>query len=294
MRLVKYIFIFIALVFVSGCEDVVQIKLDEGSKLYVVDAFVNDLREPQVIKVNYNDSYFSNRDPQPVPGVKVIVKDLTSGQDYIFADEGGGNHVLRQNAGDTMCRVGHQYKLEVTVNGVVYNALTTQKRTAVINNIDTNYVPAGTAFGQAFDAYYFCELQAMDVVAGETDYYWVKNFRNDTLFFEASDMGFSFSIDGTNGPVTGIDADSTNFTPPATFVLFKQFLPGDKCKVQIHSLSREAYNFFIQLSQQVNNGGLFATTPENVKTNLNTPKGATKAVGWFNVATVASKEIVIP
>jgi hypothetical protein len=246
--------------------------------------------------VNYNDAYFSNKDPEPVAAVKVIVKDLTSGVDFTFADEGGGNHVLRLAAGDTMCRIGHQYELNVTVNGLTYNALCTEKRTAVINNIDTNYVPAGSGFGgQTFDAFYFCELQAMDVVAGETDYYWIKNFRNDTLLFEAADMGFSFSIDGTNGPVTGIDADSTNFTPPVTFVGFKQFLPGNTCKVEIHSLTRECYNFFIQLSQQVNNGGLFATTPENVKTNINTPKDAsTKAVGWFNVATVAKKEIQIP
>jgi len=43
----KFLFLSSVIVFFGACEDVVQIKLDEGSKLYVVDAFVNNLRETQ-------------------------------------------------------------------------------------------------------------------------------------------------------------------------------------------------------------------------------------------------------
>jgi hypothetical protein len=294
-KLIRCTIFFPVLFFLSSCEDVIQVKLDEGSKLYVVDAFVNDLREPQIIKVNYNDSYFSNRDPQPVPGAQVIVRDLTSGKDFSFADEGAGKHVLRLNDGDTLARVGHQYELRVTVSGVTYKALSLEKRTGVIYDIDTNYVSGGSFQGRKVQPFYFCELKAMDLVAGETDYYWVKTLRNDTLLFGPDEMGISFCIDGTGGPVTGIDADSINFTQPVTLLGFKAFLPGDKCEAQIHSISRETYNFFIQLAQQVNNGGLFATTPENVRTNITTPKDAqVKAIGWFNMATVARKAIVIP
>ncbi|MEY2914410.1 MAG: hypothetical protein RLZZ184_3719, partial [Cyanobacteriota bacterium] len=44
----------------------------------------------------------------------------------------------------------------------------------------------------------------------------------------------------------------------------------------------ETYAFFLQAQAQISNGGLFATTPENVKTNIITPEDApTKAIGWF-------------
>jgi hypothetical protein len=56
----------------------------------------------------------------------------------------------------------------------------------------------------------------------------------------------------------------------------------------------ETNNFLIQAVAQIQNGGLFATTPENVRTNIITPSDAkTKAVGWFNMATVISKTILI-
>jgi hypothetical protein len=141
--------------------------------------------------------------------------------------------------------------------------------------------------------FYLCNLWAKDRADNNPDYYWVKTFRNDSLLFSSSDI--NVSIDGTNGAVQNVDVDSTSFTPPITYLGFKQFKSGVSCGVEIHSISRETYYFFIQASAQINNGGLFATTPENVKTNIVTPeKAATKAVGWFNMATVASKRIIVP
>lgn len=291
-----YVLIFIVAFAAVSCEDVVQVKLDEGSRLIVIDAFVNDLPQPQVIRVCYNDAYFGNTEAPPVTGARVSLRDIGSGDVFDFTDEGAGNHVFRAGTGDTLLRMGHQYELRVLVDGYTYTALATKKRTAVIRDIDTNYVSGQGGFGgPPGDPFYFCELKAKDTVDANTDYYWVKTFRNDSLLFTPSDMGFAFSIDGTNGPVTTADADTTNFTPPATFLGFRQFHSGDKCGVQIHSISRECYLFFVQAGQQVNNAGLFATTPENVRTNIVTPTDAPlKGVGWFNVASVAEKTRIIP
>lgn len=276
-----------------SCEDVVQVKLEEGSKLYVIDAFLTDLPEADVVKVNYSDPYFSNSEPKPVAGVQVSIKDLNTLQEVSFTDAGNGEHVLGSVDKANLLVTGHQYQLNVHIAGTTYTALATKKRTAVIRRIDTTYVPAQSVFGQTLAPYYSCSLVAKDTVDDNADYYWIKTFRNDTLLFGPLEINFSFSIDGTNGPVSGIGADTTNFTPPGTFLGFKQYQRGDRCKVQIHSITRECYLFFVQAGQQVNNAGLFATTPENVRTNIVTPQGTTKAVGWFNVASVAEKEIQI-
>lgn len=290
----KTLFKFIAplavLLFCS-CEDVIQVKLDEGSKLYVIDAFVNDLRIPQVIRVNTNSAYFSNNDAPPVSDATVVLRDLTANIDYPFTYGSQGNYIYNITPGDTIARAGHQYQLNITIDGQLYTALTTQKRGAKIDSIATEKIEPGN-FGST-EVTYFCTLWAKDRADNNPDYYWIKTFRNDTLFQTPGDI--NVCIDGTGGPVTGLDVDSTYFTPPATFLGFNTFQPGSTCKVQIHSLDRGAYYFFTQAIQQINNGGLFATTPENVKTNLVTPEGAkTKAVGWFNMATVATGSVQIP
>ncbi len=291
--LLKSLFLITVIAALTSCEDVVQIKLDEGSKLYVIDAFVNNLPEKQVIKVSTNDQYFSNSSAPPLSGAQVILKDLTAGKQFLFAEENKGEYVYVPS-GDTLSRVDHQYELNVTIDGVTYTSLATQKRTAVIDTIESVLFDGSGGFGPPpAKPFYLCNLLAFDPAGLVPDYYWVKTFRNDSLLFGPSDI--NIAIDGTNGAVGDLGVEYTAFTPPITFLGFNQYYSGNTCKVEIHSLSRESYYFFIQASTQINNGGLFATTPENVKTNILTPENAaTKAVGWFNMATVTSLKITIP
>lgn len=291
----KFLLLSSSLLFLNSCEDVVQIKLDEGSKLYVIDAFVNDLRAKQIIRVTTNDSYFSNRIAPPVSDAVVVLKDLTTNKQYAFTYGGDGNYEYNIASVDSIAKIGHQYELNVTIDGSIYTALAVQKRTAVIDSIVPEYDDgqSGGFGGNAPNPFYLCNLLAKDKVDNVADYYWIKTFRNDTLFTESGDI--NICIDGTGGAVNNAQFDSIYFTPPATFLGFKRYQSGSTCKVEIHSISRETYFFFVQASAQINNGGLFATTPENVKTNIVTPKDAkTKAVGWFNMASVVSDKINIP
>jgi hypothetical protein len=272
----------------TSCEDVVQIKLDEGSKLYVVDAFINDQLTQQVVKVTTNDSYFSNREAPGVTNANVTLVDLTTNTNYSFSHTGNGRYIFNNlDTNNNIGKIGHSYQLKVKIDGFEYTSTTTQKRTAIIDSISALYNEGQDPFGGPKDTYN-CFLFARDKADNNTDYYWIRTFRNDTLFNDPSDL--NISIDGTNGAVVDAPADSIDFTAPITFLGFKTYRENDKCKVEIHSISRETYFFFVQAIAQINNGGLFATTPENVKTNIVTPDGAkTKAIGWFNMATVYSK-----
>jgi hypothetical protein len=291
----KFFLLLAPLFFLTSCEDVVQIKLDEGSKIYVIDAFLNNMRSTQIIRVLTNDTYFSNREAPPVANALVILKDLSDGKTYNFTYAQNGNYAYTINSNDTLAKVNHQYELNITIDGTTYTSLTILKRPAGIDSIQAIYDDGsnggfGPPTGKPF---YNCLLWAKDKTDANSDYYWVKTYRNDTLLGASTDL--NLSIDGTNGPVSGIPADSTNFTPPIVFLGFNRFYPGNTCKVEIHSIAKETYYFFVQASAQINNGGLFATTPENVKTNIVSPAGAkTKAIGWFNMGSVATKKIQIP
>jgi hypothetical protein len=281
---------FIILILAS-CEDVVQIKLDEGSKLYVIDAFINDLREDQKIRVVTNDSYFSNREAPPVTNALVELRDLTDNKQYIFNYTTNGYYTFPLQTNDTIAKVNHSYEIKVTIDGVVYSSTAMQKRAAKIDSIMAMSPEGG--FGPPPPSNTkVCLLIARDKADNNPDYYWIKTFRNDTLFSGPSDL--NVSIDGTNGAVINASSDSILFTPPGSLLGFKSYKIGDKCRVEIHSISRETYFFFIQAINQINNGGLFATTPENVKTNFITPEGAkVKAIGRFNMSAVAFENKLI-
>jgi len=285
--------ILAALMLFSSCEDVVQIKLDEGSKIYVIDAFLTDGTFNNV-HITTNDSYFSDGPAPFVAGAQVALKDLTAGTTFSFSYSGNGNYFYATNDNSVIGIVDHRYELNVTIDNTTYTSFSVMKRRAGIDSIEVQSLEDAGGFGPPPTVpYFFCNLYAKDKTDANTDYYWIKTIRNDTLIFGPSDI--NISIDGTNGPVNISGLDSTAFTPPITFLGFTRFYKGATCEVQIHSISKEAYFFFVQAQAQISNGGLFATTPENVKTNIITPAGApSKAIGWFNMAAVAKAKVVIP
>lgn len=286
MKKLKYISLLLSSIFIlTSCEDPIQIKLDEGSKIYVIDAFVNDARKDQVIKVTTTYSYFSAQEAPGVTGAQVILKDLTANKQYNFNHTSNGNYVYPIGASDTIAKVNHQYELNITIDGFTYTSLVIQKRSAKIDTIIA--LPEESVGPPKTDTLYNCLLIAKDKADNNPDYYWLRTFRNDSLIDEPNEV--NICIDGTGGAVIDSPTDSILFTPPSTFLNFKQFRKNAKVGVEIHSLSRENYFFFIQASAQINNGGLFATTPENIKTNIISPeKAKTKAIGRFNMASVAS------
>jgi hypothetical protein len=292
--ILKFLIFTASIFFLGSCQDVVQVKLDEGSKLYVIDAFINNTRNQQSVRVVTNDNYFSASEPPPVTNAKVVLRDLNSNKDYIFNYSTNGYYVYDMLPGDTIGVVSHQYQLLVTIDGLAYSAITTQKRAAVMDTITAEALTGGGGFGgpPTTDTTYFCTLSAGDLVDANTDYYWIKTYRNDTLFNDPGDL--NLCIDGTGGAITSAATDTIDFSEPAILLGFKRYHKNATCKVEIHSIARDTYFFLLQAAQQINNGGLFATTPENVKTNIVTPSDAkTKAVGWFSMATVVSEKITV-
>lgn len=290
MKIVYILFLPLVLLFTS-CEDVVQIKLDEGSKLYVIDAFLSDLRTDQVVRITTSDSYFANREAPPVENAIVQLIDMNTNVAYDFSYNSKGNYRYLINTTDTIARLGHKYMLKVTIDGDTYTSIAEQKRPAIIDSIAAFYNDGTDPFGGPEDTYN-CLLFARDKADNNADYYWIRTFRNDTLFNGSADL--NICIDGTGGVVTNAPVDTIAFTPPATFLGFKTYKKNDICKAEVHSITRETYFFFYQAIAQINNGGLFATTPENIKTNISTPDGAkVRAIGWFSVASAATKSKLV-
>jgi hypothetical protein len=129
---------------------------------------------------------------------------------------------------------------------------------------------------------------------GLGNYYWLKTFRNDTFIGEINKLNISQDM-GNNS--NGQDGDLLIY--PVRFSGLNQFLrpyrDGEKVRVEIHSISRFAYFWFQLVVNQSNNGGLFATPPVNIQSNLfmlnqNSKRGV---AGFFNIAAVNSIEIVV-
>lgn len=287
MKVIKLFMFILTVIGFSSCEDVIQVKLDAGEPIITIDAFINDMRLQQTVRLTFTDSYFSQKPNSPITGASVHVKDLTSGLDYVFTDANNGTYVYDITAPDTLGRVGHKYELTVTHQGKVYTSSTKMNRTTKVDSLVAKYKEAGSLGGKA--GYKFAFL-GFDIPGDTIDYYWIKSYRNGVFFNKGVDINIAVNA------AYGAGADGFPFIPPIAQAITpfgEVFNKNDVCRVEIHSISLDTYNFLLQVFTQTTNSGLFATSPENVKTNIkNITDSKTKVVGWFSMSAVGFKQAV--
>ncbi len=283
MKTIKLFLVILTVIILSSCEDVIQIKLDEGTPMVTVDAFINDMRSQQKVRLTYTDGYFSQKPNDPITGANVQVRDLTLGVDYIFTDNNNGDYVYTPI--DTFA-IGHNYELTVTHQGVVYKSSSQMNRTTGIDTLVSEY-KEGDGLANTEPGYKFAFL-GFDPPGDTIDYYWIKSYRNSVFFGKGSEINICANA------AYGEGADGFPFITPIAegITPFREvFQKFDICRVEIHSINKETFDFFNQVFTQTTNSGLFATSPENIKTNLkNTTNDKVKVVGWFCMSAVGFKE----
>jgi hypothetical protein len=286
MKTLKLFFVLLTVISLTSCEDVIQVKLDEGDPIVTIDAFINDMQLQQKVRLTYTDGYFSQKPNEPIIGATVTVKDLTTGVDYIFNDNNNGDYVWTPT--DTL-RVGHNYELTVTHQGNVYKSTSRMNRTSKVDSIISEFKEGGSL--AATEPGYDMAFLGFDIPGDTVDYYWIKSYRNGVFFNKGGDINICADA------AFGAGADGFPFITPIAQGITpfgERFNKFDVCRVEIHSINLETYNFLTQVQTQTTNSGLFATSPENVKTNIkNTTSDKTKVVGWFCMSAVGFRERVV-
>lgn len=295
-RLSHYIsYVLIITTFIS-CTSVIQVTVPNGKQELVVDAFLDNSSNPQTVRLTFNANYFSGTSTPAVLGATVTLTDLTNTKTYSFTPDGNGNYIYTPIFNDSMAQVHHKYQLNISYDGNKYIALSTLKRTAVIDSIlfrnsprdaKGTDAPGDTSNPRKFYPYVF----AKDSTGPIPDYYWLKIYKNGVFYNQPGQLN-SFQDAGYPG------TDGYFFLPPVAFQGLtssdNRIYRNDVCTAEVYSIDSDTYGFLSQMQTQLTNSqsGLFAVTPQNVKTNIQQIGGTLSALGWFNIGAISSKSIV--
>lgn len=290
-----YLTAFVFLAFIqTACEDIIEVDVEQKQKKLVVDAFIDNQLQTQTIRLTESIPFFDLPGTEPpVTTATVVLADTGTGKIFPFIHDSMGYYRWNPNelSGDTLT-VGSSYALFIIENGDTVVGVTKLYPTA--DRIDSLRTIPTKGNGPPFiDTGRYCEIFAYDL-PGIGNHYWLKTFRNDTLLSDINNLNIAQDM-GNNS--NGQDGDL--FIYPVRFSQLNEFLrpyvDGEKVRVEIHSISREAYYWFQLIVNESNNGGLFATPPVNIMSNLfylnqNPKRGI---AGFFNVAAVNAAEITV-
>ena len=283
-------FLVVAVLGLNSCTTVIDAKLDTGPTELSVDGTITDQPGSQTIRLTQTAAYFDNSVPSPATSATVTVSDNV-GKTYRFSDpDNDGYYVWQPTGNDTLGHIGRTYQLSITYQGEIYKASSKMNKVPPIDSIifvKRKLNPLSKKEG------YRAEFYAVDI-PNETDYYRVKFFRNGEYqnkprnIITTQDGGFR----GNNNSVT----DGLMFIVPIRRAINPDslYVMNDVVKVELQSLSAEALDFWQQLRTQITNGGLFATPPTNVPTNiLNTNSNGRKATGFFIASAVRTRTAAV-
>ena len=279
-----------------SCEDKISPTLERATPVLVVDAWLNNRPGFQTINLTQTQAYFDNTSPPAVSGAVVTVRD-DKGTTFSFPedDKKMGDYIWKPLANEVFGMIGNRYTLTIKVNGETFESASYMGRVPVIDSItfDTE-----KRIGSK-DSLTRAEFWAVDP-AGHGDAYWIRSYKNGVLLNKPGEMNVAYDA----GFSAGGETDGVTFITPirrginsndqdGTGRNLSPFLPGDSVNVQIHSITRAAFNYLHEVRIQTDRPGgfqeLFSTPLANVSTNIsNMRANGTKALGFFNVANVSS------
>jgi len=310
----KQIFFFLAILIFASCEDIIEVDVTDGESQLVVDAWINDLPETQTIRLTRTESYFENTFADGVTGANVYIGEGSISQTdtiidmlYEFKDEDNdGTYTWTPGPGDQLIKTGKDYGLFVQLEDDLYVSVSRGNRSMPIDSIGYEFMEE--MVGQPEGIY--AQVYARDSISPDPqvpDVYWIKAFKNGEFLNKPSEMNLAWN--NVFGP-GDMDTTLSLLIPPLRLGINRvpdfeddavddpdvpPYQIGDNIRVEIHSLTPEAFFFLSQAREQMTNGdnGIFALPVTNVPTNIFPAEEGAKEnpIGFFCVSRVEVAEV---
>jgi hypothetical protein len=210
---------------------------------------------------------------------------------FKYAYNGKYQFVPNKLTGDTFS-IGHDYALLVVVDKDTVVSFSKLNPTTVIDSLHlVDVVGNGPPINTTGK---YVELYANDRV-GQGDFYWIKTFRNDTFSNSINQLNISADMGNTSN-----GQDGKLFIYPVRYNQVNDFLrsykTGETVRLEIHSINAVVFAWFNLVINENRNGGLFATPPANIFSNIISfnPNKKVSVGGCFCMSAVCSASVTIP
>jgi len=267
-----FILLFLLIAF-SSCEEVIDLPLrGKDSPALIVEAELVDVEGYSFVRLGQTLDFYDPREEPKVTGAIISMTDQNGNKmDFLESSEEAGFYLPKDLKYKGI--VGNTYILSIEYNGNTYTSESKIYRVTNIDSLQIRFVPQSRFQDEGYYLYFYAK-EPQDT----KDFYFWRNYRNDTLMYEnvgdlvfASDEGIGENIDGLQFPF--------------------RYDAGDTVRLEQYSITKATYDYYNGLTSVVfNDGGLFSPPPVNPPTNI---KG-TNVLGIFMTSSMVSGIIYVP
>jgi hypothetical protein len=257
-----------------ACEERIELDVKQVPDTYVLDGLVTNRLERHYLRIKKAVDFYESGSSPDVEHAHVMVRD-NAGNAYEYLWSTFERVYLSEMPFKGV--VGRVYTLEVDVDEIVFYAVDSMRPISGISEVTWAIDPVEQQNPQKAGYFYQALLTTMEPQETK-DYYLFKIYRNDTIQRFDDHTGVFVTDD------VAIGEKIENFPAPVYYAL------DDWGKFEVYSLTPEAFRYYFDLSQILNNdGGMFSGIPANPVNNIIGDGG----LGFFQVSAVALDSVRI-
>lgn len=271
-RYIKFT-LFLFIISLTSCEDVIDVPVQSAPERLVIDASLDwekgTLGNEQSISLRTSTPFFDTTSLTAVIGASVIVTNSTTGAAFVFADQNTGSYTTSEFEPI----IGNTYTLQVIQDGETYTA------TEVLNAV-TEITDIYQDIEDGFEDDVL-EVHIVFTDPEEEGNNYLFKFQKEAELLPDFELGTDEFINGNEIDwwYELEDDEDTDET--------EAFVSGDRLDIQFYGIS-DAYTDYMEiLIDQIGGVGLFEATPVAVKGNcINQTNPDNFAHGYFRVTEV--------
>lgn len=257
----------------ASCEDVIDVPVQTAPTRLTVEASLDWEKgtpgNEQSIRLSTSTPFFDTTNSTAVTGASVKVTNVSSGTEYLFADQNNGEY----RTSDFEPIIGEPYTLEISYNGDTYSATETLNSVADITQL---YQAREDGFNEDD-----LEVHIVFTDPPEKGNNYLFKFQKSGELLPGLEVGNDEFING-NEIDWWYEIEEDEDTDK-----IEAFAPRDKVNIEMYAIS-DAYNDYMEiLIDQLGGNGLFESTPIAVKGNcINLTNPDNYANGYFRLTQV--------
>lgn len=259
-----------------ACEETIRLDTELNQEQVVVEGLITN-SDLNYVRLTKSRDFYSRGLAQGIPSAEVTVSDnLGNIRRYVHNPDNapGLEGVYLPEVAYTP-EVGVTYSLSATVDGTTYMAQETLLPVTEIDSLTVIVNEEERDDPEDEDRFYEVLFYAQEP-QDRVDHYLFKFYRNGELIKDAEEDIY-FGEDEYIG-------EEIDDLPIAGF-----YALDDEVLVEMYSITREAFVYYSDLFNLINNdGGMFSPPPANPRTNL-----TNGALGYFQVSAIETETIII-
>jgi hypothetical protein len=249
-----------------SCQEEVILDLQTLEPTPVIEAIWTNTPNFNQVFVSFSKDFYSDEPNESVTNAQVFVRNIGTGRIATFRyNEQVDRYVPTQNQ---IGQIGQTYELNVIINGKAYISTGTLLPPPSLDSITYEFKDQRVFREEG----YYLTLYG-DIPFTQDNNYRIRIIRNDTLLNRRTDYLLFDDTFGTQILNRGFELGGFPFRE------------GDRVRLELFRLNRDAYDYLNQLVGLLfNDGGLFSPPPQNPVSNIRPVNGEGNVLGYFMVS----------